>query len=115
MRSLLICVCISVSIVSCRQKNDYKNYLHDPVTYCKSVYELNSVVMGNNFSPVVASRNYLYANVAAYEVIAAGYPNRYNSLAGQVNGLQSVPKPEQGKKVDYEFASLLAFWTLGRS
>jgi hypothetical protein len=45
-----------------------------PNLYSKTVHELNTVVMGNNFSPIVASRNYLYANVAAYEVVAAGNP-----------------------------------------
>src|SRR5207253_1891269 len=115
MRSILICACISVFILSCRQKNDYKKYLHDPIAYCKTVYELNTVVMGNNFSPVVASRNYLYANVAAYEVIAAGYPERLNSLAGQLNGLNALPKPDKNKKIDFEFASLIAFWKIGRN
>lgn len=71
--------------------------------------------MGNNFSPVVASRNYLYANVAAYEVIAAGYPSQYNSLAGQLHGLASTPTPDFTKKINFEFASLLAFWKLGQS
>jgi hypothetical protein len=42
---------------------------HCTVVRCTS---LNRVVMGNNFTPVVASRNYAYATVAAYEVIAAG-------------------------------------------
>src|SRR5215468_10602195 len=73
--------------------SDYDKIFNDPITYCKSVYELNSVVMGNNFSPIVASRNYLYANVAAYEVIAAGYPGQYESLGKQLKGLGELPKP----------------------
>lgn len=89
--------------------------MSNPDTYAKTVHELNTVVMGNNFSPVVASRNYLYANVAAYEVIAAGYPDRFNSLAGQLNGLTTLPKPDKSKKIDYEFASLVAFWKIGRT
>mgnify|MGYP003694742989 CR=1 FL=1 len=71
--------------------------------------------MGNNFSPIVASRNYMYASVAAYEVIAAGYPDKYQSLAGQVHGLKSVPKPDPAKKIDFEFAALLAFQNLGEA
>src|SRR3954468_17367965 len=103
-------------ITSCKSKQgDYRAIVSDPDTYAKTVYELNTLVMANNFTPVVASRNYLYANVAAYEVIAAGYPEKYNSLAGQVNGLTEGPKPEQGKQINYEFASLLAFWKLGQS
>jgi len=109
-----VLVTVSVILVSCKPKQaDYAAIFDNPDTYCKSVYELNSVVMGNNFSPIVASRNYMYANVAAYEVIAGGHPDEYSSLAGQAKGLKDVPKPEAGKKIDVGFASLLAFWKLG--
>ena len=37
---------------------------------------------------MVASRNYLYAAVAGYEVIAASNPEHYISLAGQLRGLR---------------------------
>jgi PAP2 superfamily len=113
MRNLLVCACISVFVLACNQRGDYKKHLHDPITFSKTVYELNTVVMGNNFSPIVASRNYLYASVAAYEVIAAGYPDQYNSLAGQVNGLETAPMAPKGRTIDFEFASLLAFCELG--
>jgi len=109
-----VLITVSVILVSCNPKQaDYAAIFDNPDTYCKSVYELNSVVMGNNFSPIVASRNYMYANVAAYEVVAGGHPDQYNSLAGQAKGLNDVPKPEADKKIDVGFASLLAFWKLG--
>ena len=69
---------------------------NDPILYCKTVKKLNDVVMENNFPPVVASRNYTYANVAAYECIAAGDSN-YVSLAGQLKGLSAMPKPHAKK------------------
>ena len=102
-------------IASCNTKNDYEKIAHDPVLFSNTVHELNSVVMGNNFSPIVASRNYMYASVAAYEVIAAGYPDQYQSLDGQLHGLGPVPKPAPGKKIDFEFAALLAFSKLGEA
>ncbi|HTI10840.1 MAG TPA: vanadium-dependent haloperoxidase [Puia sp.] len=102
-------------ISSCHSKKDYDKIFSDPILYCKTVYELNNVVMGNNFSPIVASRNYMYANVAAYEVIAAGYPAQYNSLAGQITGLKAVPAAPAGKPIDFHLASLLAFCKLGES
>ena len=114
MKKILLVVCIA-AIYSCNQKNDYVKYIHDPILYSKTVYELNKVVMGNNFPPIIAARNYLYASVAGYEVIAAGYPLQYNSLAGQLNGLKYVPKPASPKRTDFEFASLLAFCTLGEA
>jgi hypothetical protein len=114
MRYLLI-FAIVLLLASCNRKKDYEVIFKNPDIYCKTVYELNNVVMGNNFSPIVASRNYLYANVAAYEIIAAGYPERYNSLAGQLKGLEYIPKPNPGKKINFEFASLMAFCTLGEA
>ena len=119
MKKMIYAFCVLALVASCKQKekavSDYRKIFADPDTYCKTVYELNSVVMGNNFTPVVASRNYLYANVAAYEVMAAGYPDKLYSLAGQLNGLQALPKPDKNKSIDYEFSSLLAFWRIGRS
>jgi hypothetical protein len=105
----------AAALYSCNAKKDYDTILKNPDLYSATVHELNSVVMGNNFSPIVASRNYLYANIAAYEVMAGGYPNRFNSLAGQLKGLTDVPKPEPGKPINYEFAALMSFCTLGES
>ena len=74
-------------LAGCHHKKDYEKIFNDPNLYCNTVHELNTIVMGNNFSPMVASRNYLYAAVAGYEVIAAANPEKYNSLAGQLRGL----------------------------
>lgn len=112
----IVALAITCSIlVSCKEKGDYTKITHDPVLFSKTVYQLNTVVMGNNFSPIVASRNYLYASVAAYEVIAGGYPDKYNSLAGQLNQLKPLPRPDTTKKIDYEFAALLAYCKLGEA
>ncbi len=116
MKRLIWIAGVLLFITSCTSKQgDYRAIMSNPDTYAKTVYELNTVVMANNFTPVVASRNYLYANVAAYEVIAAGYPEQYNSLAGQLNGLKPLPKPSKEDQIDFEFASLIAFWKIGKS
>ena len=78
-------------LVSCQQKKDYDIFFKNPLIYSNTVHELNTIVMGNNFSPIVASRNYMYAAVAGYEIIASSYPEKYNSLAGQIRGLKAVP------------------------
>jgi hypothetical protein len=106
---LLICLSLVFSLTGCMQKKDYDFFFKDPSLYCSTVHELNTIVMGNNFTPIVASRNYLYAAVAGYEIIAAGYPYRFNSLAGQLRGLRTIPKSTSGKKINYELAALLAF------
>src|SRR5258705_1123829 len=113
MRIALVAVAGLLLMQSCNTKNDYDKIIHDPILFSRTVHELNSVVMGNNFSPIVAGRNYMYASVAAYEVIAAGNPDKYQSLAGQLHGLGDVSKP--GSKVDFAFAALLAFSKLGEA
>ena len=85
-------------------KSAKATYFADAFSYSKTVKELNEVVKFVGFAPIVASRNYAYANIAAYECIAAGYPKEYNSLAGQIHGLTSMPKPDTAKQIDFEFA-----------
>src|SRR5258705_5973636 len=104
-------------LLSCKQRSEeYKTIFSDPILYCKTVKKLNDVVMGNNFAPIVASRNYAYANIAAYECITAGNSN-YISLAGQINQLPQMPKPDtaNGKKINFHLAALFAFTKIGNA
>ena len=113
MKALLILPLLMV-LLSCNKFN-YKRIFSDPQIYSNTVHELNNVVMGNNFTPVVASRNYAYANIAAYEIIAASDTNHYRSLAGQLNGLLTTPKPIKGKDINFGYAAVLAFCKVGES
>jgi hypothetical protein len=110
-----ILVLAAVLFFSECKNSDYKDVLHDPQLYSRTVHALNRVVMGNNFTPVVASRNYAYASVAGYEVIAAGYPDKYNSLVGQLNGLKAVAKPKRRDVINFEYAAILAFCKVGEA
>ncbi len=107
---MLVC-----TLAACHPKTGYQKILGNPDLYCNTVHELNTIVMGNNFSPMVASRNYLYAAIAGYEVVAAGYPDKYLSLAGQLHGLGAMPKAPTDKKINFELASLLAYCKLGEA
>lgn len=115
MKRLILSLCVVVCLSACRNNTEYKTYIHNPELFSRTVHELNTVVMGNNFSPMVASRNYTYAAIAAYEVIAAGYPAKYQSLAGQLNGLQTVSRPPSDSLADIELASLLAYIKVGEA
>ncbi|MGZ4000607.1 MAG: vanadium-dependent haloperoxidase [Mucilaginibacter sp.] len=115
MRSVLILFASALLIFSSCKKPDYEKVLHDPTLYSRTVYELNSVVMGNNFSPPVASRNYAYASIAGYEVIAAGSGGKYKSLVGQLNGFTKVARPLADEQIDYPYAALLAFCKVGQT
>ncbi|MFM6925165.1 MAG: phosphoesterase PA-phosphatase, partial [Ferruginibacter sp.] len=69
MRLVIFTIAAACMLSACNTKNDYKQIIHDPLLFSNTVHKLNEVVMGNNFSPIVASRNYAYASIAAYEVI----------------------------------------------
>lgn len=113
MRKLLLGLLMFMCLQACKQSTEYKTFLHDPALFSHTVYELNTVVMGNNFPPMVASRNYVYAAVAAYEVIAAAYPNEYQSLGGQLQGLQKPVAPTITADMDIELATLMAYIKVG--
>jgi hypothetical protein len=113
MKKLMMLLCMASFLFACKQK-DYTKFTHDPLLYCKTVKKLNDVVLYNTFSPVVASRNYAYANIAAYECMAAGDSN-YISLSGQVRQLPAMPLPPKGAEIDYPLASMLAFVKVGNA
>jgi hypothetical protein len=115
MTKLSIALAILLLLYSCNNKPVQKTYFTDAFSYSKTVKELNEVVKFVGFAPIVASRNYAYANIAAYECIAAGYPKEYHSLAGQINGLTAMPKADTAKQIDFEFAALLAFCKVGEA
>lgn len=115
MKRLSLGLCAVICLLSCKKNNEYKTYLHNPELFSQTVHELNTVVMGNNFPPMVAARNYAYAAIASYEVIASAYPDQYQSLAGQVKGLKSISLPAANKAADVELAALLAYMKVGES
>ncbi len=115
MKRLILGLCVVLCLYSCKDKNEYKAYLHNPELFSQTVHQLNTVVMGNNFPPMVAARNYSYAAIAAYEVIAAAYPDQYQSLAGQLHGFKVVSLPPADTKADIELAALLAYMKVGEA
>jgi len=114
MKNFFFLCCLSAVLSSCSGKKDYSKFTSDPLLYCNTVKKLNDVVLYNNFSPVVASRNYAYANIAAYECIAAG-DSSYHTLAGQIKHLPQMPKPPVGVKIDFRLAALLSFVKVGNA
>jgi hypothetical protein len=98
---------------SCSEKKASSSYANNPGLYCKTVKQLNNVVLENNFPPMIASRNYAYASIAAYEVVAT-YDKRFQSLAGQIKHLPAFPKTEMAD-VDYQLAAMLAFCKVGEA
>ena len=111
--NLALVTAIAVLVVSCKEK-DYSKVTNDPILYSKTVKKLNDIVLENNFPPMIAARNYAYANIAAYECIVAG-DSSYQTLSGQIKHMPAMPEPVAGKKIDFHLASLLAFTKVGNA
>ncbi len=109
----MLVLCALVALAGCKQKPAYHDAFNDPLLFSKTVKQLNNVVMQNNFPPIIASRNYTYACIAAYEVMAQG-DGRFQSLGGQLNQLAAVPKQDTAH-VNFGYASMLAFCKVGEA
>ncbi|MBZ5857953.1 vanadium-dependent haloperoxidase [Flavihumibacter profundi] len=113
--SLGLCFFALLLATSCTSPDKSAAVLNDPLLFCATVKKLNNVVLENNFPPMIASRNYAYATIAAYEVVAAGDPAHYQSLAGQIKHLPALPKPADTANIDFHLAALLAFTKVGNA
>jgi PAP2 superfamily protein len=114
MNKILPFYIVCILLVSCYAKQDYKKFTSDPVLFCKTVKKLNDVVLQNNFPPMIASRNYVYANIAAYECVVQG-DDRFQSLSGQIKHMPAMPKADKSKEIDYHLAALFAFSKVGNA
>jgi hypothetical protein len=111
-KNIFILLLICLAVCSCKERI-YKDPFTDPVNFSKTVKELNNLVMQNNFPPIIASRNYTYASIAAYEVMVLG-DKRFQSLAGQIKHLPAVPQQDTAN-VNFNYATLLAFCKVGEA
>jgi len=113
LRKSFVILCLALVGMSCDKDESYKEILADPETYQVAMKRLTDVIVYDIFSPLVASRVYAYPNIAAYEVIRHAYPDKYQSMAGQLTDLQEGSAP--GEDVDLQLASLHAFLTAGKT
>ena len=66
--------------------------------------ELRLIKTGTGFTPPVASRALGYTGVALYEAVVPGMAT-YQSLAGQLTGLGTLPRPEAGQGYNWAVAA----------
>lgn len=100
----------SVSVPS----EDYKPKVKDADFLHRSIKQVTDVIVHDIFSPPVASRIYVYMSIAGYEAAIHENP-KYVSLAGQIKGLEEVPKPEASQEYCYPLASVQAMLTVGKA
>lgn len=109
---------ISISIMvllftGCKENIAYKEQLKDPELFQSAMKKLTDIIVYDIFSPPVASRVYMYPTVASYAIMQKAYPEKYNSLEGQLTDFTEIPSPTN-ENVDYHLAALHAFTVIGK-
>jgi len=85
-----------------------------PEQYHQSVDKVVEIMIHDIFSPPVASRIFVYPNVAAYEILAQK-STKNKSLSGVLHELTPIPKVDSTQKVNLELAALMAHMELSKS
>jgi len=101
---LLLLVPLLVSIAASAQDNA------EPLRRAEAA--VTDIMVHDIFSPPVASRIYLYTNIAAYETLVKSNPQQYGSLHGQVKGFPEIAPPK--KAISYPVAAVYAFLSVGK-
>lgn len=73
---------------------------------------LSDIIVHDVFSPPVASRIFLYANLGAYEIAVKANPH-YRSLQGQMNDFGGVSGSGRSD-INYNIAAVYAFMQIGK-
>lgn len=102
----LILLCIVLTCFSCKKEQE-------PITitsedYHNTVDKLTEVMIHDIFSPPVASRIYVYPNIAAYETLNQS-SDTYKSLVNQIKGLNTLNSEKKETSTNLELASLIAY------
>lgn len=106
----ILSVFLLVVAFSCEEKSTPIEVTTDD--FHNTVDKLTDVMIHDVFSPPVASRIYVYPNIAAYEVMSFNN-DKYNTLTNQLNEFGEL-KLEATKDLNKELAALIAYMEVGK-
>jgi hypothetical protein len=95
---------VCLLFISCEKE---KSIVVTQDEYHAAIENVTQIMIHDIFSPPVASRIFVYPNVAAYEIIAQN-SKTYISLQGQLKGLDSIPALDSKSGVNKDLAALIA-------
>ncbi|GAA0872879.1 hypothetical protein GCM10009117_20260 [Gangjinia marincola] len=105
----IILLVVSLLFSACGEKQDLDT---NPAQFYALVNEVTNTMVHDIFSPPVASRVYVYPNIAAHEILTL-QSDKYSSLAGQLTDLTSIPKP-QDPNINLNAAAIIAHHNLSK-
>lgn len=112
-KKIKLIIIFSLLLMGCKENTAYKEQLKDPELFQSAMKKLTDVIVYDIFSPPVASRVYMYPTVASYAIMQKAYPDKYNSLEGQLKDFTSIPEPTD-ENIDFNLAAFHAFTVVGK-
>jgi hypothetical protein len=111
-----ILLTVLVGAGSCKKATpqEYTQKAAEPQWFHQTSGQLTQFIIHDIFKPPVASRIYVYTNLAAYETLRQQYP-AYATLAGKLKGLQPVPLPEKEAEYCFPLASLASYIAVSKA
>ncbi len=105
--TLLTCFCL----VSCSKPAEPIEVT--PELFHKSVDRVVEIMVHDIFSPPVASRVFVYPNIAAYEILVQK-SSKFKSLYGRIKDFTPIPKADSTQQVNIELAALIAHMEISK-
>ena len=100
-------------LMICSCKPNYEPIIVTTDDFHLSVDKVIDAMVHDIFSPPVASRVFVYPNIAAYEIISQN-DTMYQSLDKQITHLGAIPKADKNKVINYSLSALIAHIDLSR-
>jgi len=111
MKNQLVLLLAIALLLSCSKKEE--PIVITASDFHKSVDKVGVIMVHDIFSPPVASRVFVYPNIAAYEIMAQ-QNDAYLPLESQITNLTAIPKADTLKPINYKLAALIAHIDLNR-
>jgi PAP2 superfamily len=114
----LLTIAISFIFTTCKApetySTDYAAKANNPEFVHAGIRRTIDIIRYDIFAPPIASRILAYASIAGYEATLPGFPE-YQSLAGQLNGLNPTPQPEANKAYCFPLAGANAMLIVSKT
>jgi membrane-associated phospholipid phosphatase len=108
-KNIYILFSFALAISACTQNNTVTIDYSSGALIASWEDNLTEAVMVDMFPPPVASRIYAYSNIALYESLRHTDSAQRKSLAGILNGFDSLPQPDSALQYDFRLVALTAF------
>lgn len=107
----LLFLIMGFTLFSCKDKSEPIEITTD--NFHDAIDQVVNVMIHDIFSPPVASRVFVYPNIAAYEILAQN-DTTYHSLKNQIKDLKAIPTPSPEKNINYPLAAIIAHIDLSK-